>query len=478
MAETSVRLSELYDAVPKFRAAAADIDRVVSTVNGVLSDVADIVGSRQYTPADYEYPVIALAEALERAIRDYEEALSAPVGRPGDPYWQHLPDEKAPHDGDTHPHWPDGKPPKDQGKGKDKDKDNSGGNDSHSSSAGGNFPSSSSGGSTEDEEDNTSPPGQQQGNQGQSGGQGQGQPGGNAGQSGNQGDPNDSSGQSGAAAGGIFGAVIGALGLNKKSGDEEEAEEPEEVEEYVSAQNAPVKQELDEKKALLQETEARLTQLQGERAEKAALLDRLQATAAANPNADSDLEERIAQLKKELTEIDTEIYYGNEDIPRLREEVEALQKRLDIFQFGPDADWDAIRGYEGGETSIWIREATRNEDNSVNCVNYVVNRMPIPPELPFNAHLWDEQVLKHGSKYGITIGDVPMEGSVIVMEREHSYANDIYGHVMYVERVDANGVVWVTDNNYMDKPVRLDDLTNELSGPYIHYLYFPWQTKV
>ena len=110
-------------------------------------------------------------------------------------------------------------------------------------------------------------------------------------------------------------------------------------------------------------------------------------------------------------------------------------------------------------------------------MNYVVNRMPIPPELPFNAHLWDEQVMKHGPKYGMSIGTVPLEGSVLVMEREHSYANDIYGHVMYVEKVE-DGIVWVTDNNYPDKLVRLDHLTTETSGPYIKYLYFPWQTKV
>jgi hypothetical protein len=258
--------------------------------------------------------------------------------------------------------------------------------------------------------------------------------------------------------------VIGAFGLNKKKkGDNEAEEEPEE--EYVSATNAPLKKEFDEKKTLLEQTEARMTVLEAERADKADLLKRLEAVAAANPE-DSQLQEQINQLKKQLTEIDSELYYGNEDIPKLREDIEALQKRLDIFKFGPDADWEAIRALEGGETSEWIRNATRNEDNSVNCVNYVVNRMPIPPELPFNAHLWDEQVMKYGPKYGITIGDAPLEGSVIVMEREHSYANDIYGHVMYVEKVDENGVVWVTDNNYMDKP------------PYIHYLYFPYQTHV
>jgi hypothetical protein len=467
MSELIVQLEHLHDALPKFRQAVDEVNKVSSTVNAALKGVEDIVGGvSQYTFEGGEYLVVEMADALDRAIRDIEEALAAPVGDPDDPWWNPLPDDPTPHNGET-TNWSDGAHGHDDDDHEHDHEDNGG--DPASSGAGMSPTTSTTGGGE------NVPPGdeQQAGNQGQPG-----QAGGNAGQgqSGNQAGQSGGNVQGGAA-GGVVGAVMGALGLNKKKKDDEEAEE-EETEEYVSATNAPVKKELDEKKALLEQTEARMTELEAERAEKADLLGRLQAAAAANPDGDSQLEERIAQLKKELTEMDSELYYGNEDIPRLREEIEALQKRLDIFQFGPDADWDAIRALEGGETSEWIRNATRNEDNSVNCVNYVVNRMPIPPELPFNAHLWDEQVMKYGPKYGITIGEVPLEGSVIVMEREHSYAHDIYGHVMYVEKVDENGVVWVTDNIYSDKMVRLDDLTSETSGPYIHYLYFPYQTKV
>lgn len=473
MAETIVRLEDLKDAVPKFRVAADDLNKVNSTVNAALNGLDGIIGSKAgYTSEVYEHLIIELADALDRAIADYEEALSVLVNNPNDPIWKTLPDDPNTDDGDVATPWPDGKPGKPPKPPKDKDKNK---DDSSGPSYPGGQPSSSGQGNQNDG-DGASGDDQQNGSQGQ----GQGQSGGNQGQGQGQsgGHPGSGGEGQGAAAGGVVGAVMGALGLNRKKTGDDEEEEEEEVKkpEYVSAINAPVKKELDEKTQLLQQTQARMTELEAARIDKADLLGRLQAAAAAG--SDSGLEERIAQLKRELTEIDTELYYGKEDIPRLQEEIEALQKRLDIFQFGPDADMDLIASYEGGETSIWIRNATRNEDNSVNCVNYVVNRMPIPPELPFNAHLWDEQVEKYGPKYGITIGDVPLEGSVIVMEREHSYAHDIYGHVMYVERVDENGVVWVTDNNYMDKPVRLDDLTSETSGPYIKYLYFPWQTKV
>ena len=469
MSEMLVRLEDLQDAVPKFRSAADLVDKVNSTVNAARSGVEDIIGSVGFDGA--EHLVLYMADALDRAIVEYETVINAPpfdfpypkgwpVGPDGQPIpWEHL--------GIPYPD-PGSKPT--DGHDDDDDGDDDG-DDDHASSGDTIPPSSSS--SQNEEEDGEQGTGQETGTSGQPSGSGTSSQTG----TGNQTTTSSDGGAAGAA-GGVVGAVIGALGLNKKKQDDEEAEEEEPEEEYVSTANAPVKKELDEKTALLEQTEARMVELESERTDKADLLGRLQAAAAANPDGDAQLEERIDQLKKELTEIDSELYYGNEDIPKLREDIEALQKRLDIFQFGPDADWEAIRALEGGETSIWIREATRNEDNSVNCVNYVVNRMPIPPELPFNAHLWDEQVVKYGPKYGITIGETPMEGSVIVMEREHSYANDIYGHVMYVERVDENGVVWVTDNNYMDKPVRLDELTSETSGPYIHYLYFPYQTVV
>ena len=45
---------------------------------------------------------------------------------------------------------------------------------------------------------------------------------------------------------------------------------------------------------------------------------------------------------------------------------------------------------------------------------------------------------------------------------------------MYVERVDMDGV-WITDNLH-SAPVKLADLTSEISGANISYLYLPWHT--
>jgi surface antigen len=100
--------------------------------------------------------------------------------------------------------------------------------------------------------------------------------------------------------------------------------------------------------------------------------------------------------------------------------------------------------------------------------------MPIPPGIPGNAMTWIDNAIAN-PEYGITVGNVPLTGSVIVMQPEHSFAHDVFGHVMYVERVE-NGQIWVTDN-FHHQPVLLNDMTDELAGPYIQYMYFPWQTQ-
>jgi len=74
------------------------------------------------------------------------------------------------------------------------------------------------------------------------------------------------------------------------------------------------------------------------------------------------------------------------------------------------------------------------------------------------------------------LGDVPLAGSVLVMQPDHPFADDRFGHVMYVERVDSSGGVWITDN-FHHEPVLLSTLTNVTTGPDITYMYFPWQTQ-
>lgn len=94
--------------------------------------------------------------------------------------------------------------------------------------------------------------------------------------------------------------------------------------------------------------------------------------------------------------------------------------------------------------------------------------------MALDAHSWNDLVLEH-PEYGISIGDQPLEGSVIVLEREHSYADDVFGHVLYVESV-SDGEVWVTDNNNPE-PIRFSDLTDQTTGDLVSYLYFPWHTR-
>jgi hypothetical protein len=101
--------------------------------------------------------------------------------------------------------------------------------------------------------------------------------------------------------------------------------------------------------------------------------------------------------------------------------------------------------------------------------------MPIPEGIARHAFLWDDKA-QQLAQYGVTSGDMPLVGSVVVLEKEHSYADDTFGHLLYVEGVE-DGDVWVTDNLHPNQPVKLANLTDELSGPNIKYLNFPWHTR-
>jgi surface antigen len=90
-----------------------------------------------------------------------------------------------------------------------------------------------------------------------------------------------------------------------------------------------------------------------------------------------------------------------------------------------------------------------------------------------NAYLWNDRAAAL-PQYGITSGNVPLVGSVLVLEKTHPYADPVFGHLMYVERVDNDGI-WITDNLHTE-PVKLSALTSETSGTNLSYLYFPWHT--
>ncbi|MCU0512304.1 MAG: hypothetical protein MUE40_07015 [Anaerolineae bacterium] len=199
--------------------------------------------------------------------------------------------------------------------------------------------------------------------------------------------------------------------------------------------------------------------------ELAALHNRL---ASVQPAADVDSIPRVSAMKAEITALEQEVQRQAGTVRGLELDLSRLHERLERVSPAPGADLALVAGMEGAQTLQGIRE------NTYDCVHYIVNRMAIPPGLPTDAHHWVANVARM-PEYGIRTGAQPLEGAVLVMAREHSYADDVYGHLMYVERVGADGV-WVTDNHHA-APVRLADLTAETTGPHLTYLYFPWQTR-
>jgi len=178
---------------------------------------------------------------------------------------------------------------------------------------------------------------------------------------------------------------------------------------------------------------------------------------------------RIESLQMQIDQLDTQIDSLQTEVHDLQVDVDQMTARLDRVAPAPGAELEAIIGLEGAENPQWMKNST------FGCVNHVVDKMPLPNGVPRDALLWDEAA-KQLPQYGISWGDQPLEGSVLQLEPAHPYADDQYGHVLYVEQVD-NGVVWVTDNNHPDEPVRLSDIMSKVEGDDMRYLYFPWHTK-
>lgn len=239
---------------------------------------------------------------------------------------------------------------------------------------------------------------------------------------------------------------------------------------YVSQANLAVQGQLWDARTQLIDQRAHLAALNEQRAAQAEALEMLRGRIVAHDaTANPDSVMRVQAMNAELAALDAQIAEQEADVAALELRVSDLETRLERVEPAPGANPQAIIALEGGQTNPWVQANTQD------CVQHIAVRMPIPDALAGDAHLWNDLARQH-PEYGISRGDTPLAGSVIVMEREHSYASDDYGHLLYVERVDVNGGVWVTDNHHPE-PVLLSALTDEVSGANLHYLYFPWHTR-
>jgi len=239
--------------------------------------------------------------------------------------------------------------------------------------------------------------------------------------------------------------------------------------EWVSNANQPLYEQLIQKQAVLAQSETRLTTLLSTRQQISEdLLALRNRVISFDQMSKPDDMPRVKALEDEIKRADDEAIQTQNNIAKIRLEIQDLEQRLVRVAPAPGADLDLIRAMETGQTETWVKA------NTEGCVQYIATRMNVPDGIARNAYLWMQEAAKM-PQYGISVGDAPLPGSVIVLAREHSFADDVYGHLMYVERVDAQGV-WITDNSHAD-PVLLTDLTTEVSGPNLQYLYFPWETR-
>ncbi len=238
---------------------------------------------------------------------------------------------------------------------------------------------------------------------------------------------------------------------------------------YISRANRPLYDALLADQTALATERATIDKLTAARAtaadELAALNDRLRAYGETNIAAVP----RVQALNTQMDAYDRDIRDAERRIDTLQTRVNAATGRLIAVNPADSADVTVMRSLEGGKSASYVLANTRD------CVNYIASRVPIPGELAADAHLWDQRAAEF-TQFGIRSGDVPLPGAILVMEPDHPYAHDVYGHVMLVERINSAGGVWVTDNTHAT-PTRLTDLTTETTGERIKYLYLPWFTK-
>lgn len=237
---------------------------------------------------------------------------------------------------------------------------------------------------------------------------------------------------------------------------------------YISRYNRPLYNIFLNDQAAITRDSALIEQLRAERertqGDFIALQNRL-ATAGITPTGTP----QVRAFEGQLAHLDREEAAAQARIEAAQTRVDNAREHLLMVTPPDDADSALIRSLEGGKSESYVLTNTRD------CVNYIVGRVPIPGELAANAHLWDEKAAEL-TRFGIRVGNQPLTGSILVMETDHPYASDDYGHVMLVESVGSDGSVWVTDHTHPN-PVRLSDLTDEVTGARMKYLYLPWYTR-
>ena len=242
------------------------------------------------------------------------------------------------------------------------------------------------------------------------------------------------------------------------------------LEEYVSRRNQPLFDELQSKQSHLKDRSSALALLINQRQlvseDLTALKNRMMSY---EMSANVETHPRVMAMQTQLNDLDLQIETTQLDVDNLQLEVNHLTHRLDRVAPVSGAELEAIVGLENAENPQWMKNST------FGCVNHVVNKMPLPNGVPRDALLWDDAALKL-PQYGISWGDTPLEGAVLQLDPSHPYADDQYGHVLYVEHVVGNEI-WVTDNLHPDEPVKLSDITTQLNGDDMRYMYFPWHTK-
>ncbi|MFN8528491.1 MAG: CHAP domain-containing protein [Anaerolineae bacterium] len=241
--------------------------------------------------------------------------------------------------------------------------------------------------------------------------------------------------------------------------------QPNQVTDYLSAFNQARYQQMQFDQQVLPSRMAALAHLADQR-DTAALTVRM---LSEHSVTDASLNVELARQTEHLSDLNTQHDHLAGEITRLRQEIDTINARLQLITPEAGANLSLIRTMEGHQSPDWL------QNNTFDCVRYIVSRVNVPPDIARDAYLWDDQAAQL-DQYGIRTGTVPLPGSILVMERDHPYADPRFGHVMLVDHVDPDGSIWITDNLHPNTPVLLQTLTDQILLK-VKYLYLPWFTR-
>lgn len=184
-----------------------------------------------------------------------------------------------------------------------------------------------------------------------------------------------------------------------------------------------------------------------------------------------DSQKQIEQTKQEIQKKDTELKTINEQLQQKNQESEQLKKDNEKLKTDLQAKRDhearvaaavqfklSSTGGRGGAASEPRGNSAGNGYDYGWCTWYVKERRPDLPNNLGNANTW----FARAQAQGLPVGYTPRAGAV------GQTSGGSLGHVVYVERVNGDGTIYISEMNYQGWGVKSFRTANASEFRYIY----------